>query len=180
MTFPYKLFQLHSYCVNIAKQRQSACLILGATYSSAIGRFRILVGMLLSVTNGEGYPRLPPAHFMHAMSGSLAEPQPDSVILVFAGSFPPTSDELSVLVQLFADEMHLSQHKCYNWIACKPDVAWGLQVDHPSSMKKENVSCQKWKCLSLAAKAEIHFCWECPCKNISQFFSERTVRMCHK
>lgn len=68
MTFPYKLFQLHSYCVNIAKQRQSACLILGATYSSAIGRFSILVGCYVSKCDKWwGVPQTPtsPFHACH-------------------------------------------------------------------------------------------------------------------
>lgn len=62
-----------------------------------------------SVANGDGCPT---AHFTCATLGSLAEPQP--VIVVAAGLFPPTSDKLSVLLPLFADDMFLSQHKCYN------------------------------------------------------------------
>jgi len=51
----------------------------------------------------------------------VAEPQP---VCNTSGCWliPPASDELAVLMQLFADDMFLSRHKCYNWIACKPDV----------------------------------------------------------
>lgn len=63
------------------------------------------------------------AHFMHATCGNLAEPQLDPLLVVSDGSVPPTSDKLSVPLLLFADDMFLSQHKCYDRISCKPDVA---------------------------------------------------------
>lgn len=61
-----------------------------------------------SVANGDGCPT---AHFTRATLGSLAEPQPDPVIVVSAGSFPPASDKLSVLLTFFAEDVFLSQHK---------------------------------------------------------------------
>lgn len=73
-----------------------------------------------SVANGDGCLT---AHFMHATCGNLAEPQPAPLLVVSAGSVPPTSDKSSVPLLLFADDMFLSQHKCYNTISCKPDVA---------------------------------------------------------
>lgn len=67
----------------------------------------------LCVAKGGGYPRHPPACIAHATSGSLAEPQP---VCNTSGCWliPPASDELAVLMQLFADDMFLSRHKCYN------------------------------------------------------------------
>lgn len=104
-----------------------------------------------SVANGDGCPR---AHFPFTTSaGSLAKPQSDPVTAVSAVSFPPTSDKLSALLLLFADHMFLSQHKCYDCVACKPDVACGLQACYSDSIKEEKVVCEKWKCFSWVGKA---------------------------
>lgn len=125
-----------------------------------------------SGANGDECPR---AHFTFTTPvESLAKPHPDPVTAVSAGSFPPTSDKLSALLLLFVDHTFSSQHKCYNLIACKPDVACGC---YSGSMQEEKVVCEKRKCFSWAGKVVSLLLRAQMQKYVPNFQRNRTVKI---
>lgn len=100
-----------------------------------------------SGANGDGCPR---AHFTFTTLvkfGQAPSWPSDSSVSWLLSSY---QWQISALLLLFADHTFLSQHKCYNWIACRPDVACAC---NSGSMQEEKVVCEKSKCISWFGKA---------------------------